>query len=78
MAMMRMRIQLITGFLFFSFSIRYRHELLENGFGVEWMDDHDENNPMNSKHSAISVRTVYNNHNTRLPAQIWRSLAKVR
>ncbi len=56
------------------FRNRYRHDLLENGFGVEWMDDNDENH---SKNSVISVRSVYNNHNTRLPAQIWRSLAKV-
>jgi hypothetical protein len=56
-------------------SNRYRHDLLENGFGVEWMDDNDENH---SKNSVISVRSVYNNHNTRLPTQIWRSLAKVK
>jgi len=41
------------------------------------MDDNDENNPTNSKHSLISVRSVYNNHNTHLPAHIWRSLSKV-
>ncbi len=56
------------------FSNRYRHDLLENGFGIEWMDDNDENH---SKNSVISVRSVYNNHNTRLPAHIWRSIAKV-
>lgn len=39
------------------------------------MDDNDEND---FKHSLISVRAVYNNHNTHLPAQIWRALAKVR
>ncbi|CAF0781508.1 unnamed protein product [Rotaria sordida] len=55
----------------------YRHELLDNGFGMQWMDDNDEINSTNSKHSVISVRSVYNNHNTRLPAHIWRSLAKV-
>ncbi|CAF0885842.1 unnamed protein product [Adineta steineri] len=55
----------------------YRHELLENGFGVQWMEDNDENNPSNSKYSLISVRSVYNNHNSHLPAHIWRSLAKV-
>ncbi|CAF1218492.1 unnamed protein product [Rotaria magnacalcarata] len=55
----------------------YRHELFDNGFGVQWMDDNDENNSMNSKNSIISVRSVYNNHNSRLPAHIWRSLAKV-
>jgi hypothetical protein len=52
--------------------------LLDNGFGMQWMDDNDENNSTNSKHSAISVRSVYNNHNTRLPAHIWRALAKVK
>jgi hypothetical protein len=57
---------------------RYRHELLDNGFGIQWMDDNDENNPTNSKHSVISVRSVHDNNNTRLPAHIWRSLAKVK
>jgi len=63
--------------LFGFFCNRYRHDLLDNGFGVEWMDDNDENNSTNSKHSVISVRSVYSNHNTRLPAHIWRSLSKV-
>lgn len=64
-------------YLSFFFSYRYRHDSLDNGFGVHWMDDNDENNSINSKNSVISVRSVYNNHNTRLPAHIWRSLSKV-
>ena len=64
----------LSKILFISRLNRYRHDLLENGFGVEWMDDNDENH---SKNSVISVRSVFNNHNTRLPAHIWRSLAKV-
>ena len=41
------------------------------------MDDNDENQEINGKHSIISVRSVFNNHNVRLPAQIWRALSKV-
>jgi hypothetical protein len=58
-------------------SNRYRHDLLDHGFGVQWMDDNDENNAINSKHSVISVRSVFNNNNIRLPPHTWRSLAKV-
>ncbi|CAF1652331.1 unnamed protein product [Adineta ricciae] len=55
----------------------YRHELLNDSFGVEWMDDNDENNPTNAKYSVISIRSVFNNHNVHLPTHIWRSLSKV-
>ncbi|UJR33578.1 hypothetical protein I4U23_021015 [Adineta vaga] len=55
----------------------YRHELLNDSFGVEWMDDNDENNPTNAKYSVISVRAVFNNHNAQLPKHIWRTLDKV-
>ena len=79
-------------------SFRYRHELFNHGFGVEWMDESEEeptrtiteesNNEQESlsdttqqstsksSRSSIAVRSVYQN-NTRLPAHIWRSLAKV-
>jgi hypothetical protein len=71
--------------------------LLGNGFGIEWMNENDQesrktiteesineqdsiNNHdlVNSKHSRpiITVRSI-NNNATRLPAHIWRSLAKV-
>jgi hypothetical protein len=81
---------------YFSY-IRYRHELFGNGFGIEWIDDSDDEptkiiteesindqdlvnnpNPINSKQSrsVITVRSIDNNA-TRLPAHIWRSLAKV-
>ena len=56
---------------------RYRHELLENGFGVRWMDDNDQTDSTTPKHSIIVVQSVHNIHQTRLPAHIWRSLAKV-
>jgi hypothetical protein len=85
--------------VFFSllYLYRYRHEVFDNGFGIEWMDDSNDeptrtiteesnndqdlinnHNHTNSKHSRsiITVRSVYNNA-TRLPAHIWRSLAKV-
>ena len=85
---------------------RYRHELFDNGFGIEWTnenedddDDDDQSKKMiteesinehdsihhhqqqqtnNDKHtrSIITVRAI-NNNATRLPAHIWRSLAKV-
>jgi hypothetical protein len=76
---------------------RYRHELFDNGFGIEWISDNDDesrksiteesinehdsinnNHQNNSKHSRsiIAVRSI-NNNATRLPAHIWRSLAKV-
>ncbi len=71
--------------------------MLGNGFGIEWMNENDQesrktiteesineqdsiNNHdlVNSKHSRpiITVRSI-NNNATRLPAHIWRSLAKV-
>jgi len=80
------------------FFFRYRHELFNNDFGIEWMDDSDNeptktiteessidqdlinnHNHVNSKpsRSIITVRSIHNNA-TRLPAHIWRSLAKVR
>jgi hypothetical protein len=80
------------------FVYRYRHELFNNEFGIEWMDDSDNeptktiteespneqdsinnHNHVNSKHSRsiITVRSI-NNNATRLPAHIWRSLAKVK
>lgn len=62
----------------FHFIFRYRHELLNDSFGVEWMDDNDENNPTNAKYSVISIRSVFNNHNVHLPTHIWRSLSKVK
>ncbi len=76
---------------------RYRHELLDNGFGIEWTSESedesrkaiteestneqdviDHQNQSHSKHSRpnITVRSL-NNNVTRLPAHIWRSLAKV-
>ena len=62
----------------FLFLIRYRHELFDHGFGVQWMDENDENaSPVHSKQSVISVRSVFNTDGTRLPAHIWRSLTKV-
>lgn len=78
-------------------SFRYRHELFDHGFGVEWMDENDEEPTRTiteeshieheslpdthqitskSSRSVIAVRSIYQN-NTRLPAHIWRSLAKV-
>lgn len=77
---------------------RYRHELFDNGFGIEWMSENDDEsnkiiteefineqdsinylNSINPKHfrSVITVRAI-NNNATRLPAHIWRSLAKVK
>ena len=62
----------------FFFLIRYRHELFDHGFGVQWMDENDENSsPVHSKQSVISVRSVFNADGTRLPAHIWRSLTKI-
>lgn len=82
---------------------RYRHELFDNGFGIEWTNENDEDEEddqskkiiteeslsehdsihhqqqqNNGKHSRsiITVRSI-NNNATRLPAHIWRSLAKV-
>jgi hypothetical protein len=76
---------------------RYRHELFDNGFGIEWISENDDesrkiiteesineqesinnHHENNSKHtrSIITVRSI-NNNATRLPAHIWRSLAKV-
>jgi hypothetical protein len=97
-------VDLYVKFLFLSkrrfvfFVYRYRHELFNNDFGIEWMDDSD-NEPrktiteessndldlinnhhhVNSKpsRSIITVRSIHNNA-TRLPAHIWRSLAKVK
>jgi hypothetical protein len=83
--------------IFIFYLYRYRHELFDNGFGIEWMSVNDDesrktiteesineqdsmnnHNHNNSKHSRpiISVRSI-NNNATRLPAHIWRSLAKV-
>lgn len=83
---------------------RYRHELFDNGFGIEWTNENDDDEEddqskkiiteeslnehdsihqqqqeHNGKHSRsiIAVRAI-NNNATRLPAHIWRSLAKVR
>jgi len=73
---------------------RYRHDFLDNGFGIEWFDENDEStrktiteesiheqdsiehSSSKRSRSVITVQSI--NHNaTRLPAHIWRSLAKV-
>ncbi|CAF3982460.1 unnamed protein product [Rotaria sordida] len=75
----------------------YRHESLDNDFGIEWMNDFNDeskgiiteessndqdlinnHSQINLKHSRsiIQVRSISKN-TIHLPAQIWRSLAKI-